>query len=401
MRGCLSIAAAVVLLGAAAARALCPCANPAHCDPIVPRRAKEVFAYCVTCTDWRQYRWSALTTLAVSDHYFTPWDDELVCYAHSVGVRVVLWTPQVMGGAGQNQVGDITNATKRAEWVNFTMQRVAQWHLDGVNVDFEDKNTDASNAVSRALTALMWELRVALDRTMAPRGVRGQLSFDPVWSPVHSAERDYDYAALFNVVDYLVVMDYVDHQVWKPGPCVAGSDAKLPDVVTGLRQFLALCNVTGGCAEKLVMGIAQSGFVIPCLPGTAPTATVCPIAPHPWRGANCTYLSGHEVPFMNLMAVVRQRGTYMPSWVRTTDIVVDTAVASARFNFQDNVTGTVWQVWMENPATGAQKWAVAASMGLGGVMLWNLDWLNYTAAAPDADDTAAWYDAIYSYTGPP
>ena len=160
-----AVLVALLISPAAAATTVCPCANASHCAPIVGRREREVFAYCVGCAQWRHYDWDRITTLAVSDHYFSPWDNELMCYAHSRGVRVVLWTPRVMGGAGQNQVGKITNATARREWVAFTMRRVTQWHLDGVNVDFEDKNTNASNAVSTSLTALLGELRTALDAT--------------------------------------------------------------------------------------------------------------------------------------------------------------------------------------------------------------------------------------------
>ena len=224
---------------------------------------------------------------------------------------------------------------------------------------------------------------------------------------MHSADRDYNYAAIAAIVDYTVVMDYVDHQVWHPRPdglCVAGSDAKLPDVVEGVQQFIALCGATDAgvprCnASNFMMGIAQSGFVMPCLPGTKPTAALCPIAPHPWRGANCTYLSGHEVPFVDLMAVIRGRGDqYGPGLIRTTNVRVDATVASATFNYVDNSTGAVWQAWMETPETGAQKFGVARDMRLGGIMMRNLDWLNYTASPPDADDTRQWYRATDAFT---
>ena len=58
------------------------------------------------------------------------------------------------------------------------------------------------------------------------------------------------------------------------------------------------------------------------------------------------------------------------------------------------------QVWFDNPASLAPKYAVAAELGLGGVGFWNLDLLDYQVGDERAKrQTADMWEAVKVYTG--
>ena len=45
----------------------------------------QVFVFMVSNTNWKFYDWNKITTIAS----FTTFDPDLLCYAHSKGVRIV------------------------------------------------------------------------------------------------------------------------------------------------------------------------------------------------------------------------------------------------------------------------------------------------------------------------
>ena len=70
---------------AIAATATCPCTNPAWCAPVRTGPRPEVFGFSVTSgTGWKGYHFDIITTIAWNE------DPQLMCLAHSKGVRVVL-----------------------------------------------------------------------------------------------------------------------------------------------------------------------------------------------------------------------------------------------------------------------------------------------------------------------
>ena len=143
-----------------------PCIAKPLASPLPER---EVFVYWsarlpVVPSSWQSLDWGRLTTVAV----FHPWPPpaDMVCHAHSVGVRVVnadstQWMHTLVR----------SNADYRAAWVrNHTAQMVASG-TDGVNVDLEayrgglpGSATPTPNAAAPLFTSLLAELRVSLRR---------------------------------------------------------------------------------------------------------------------------------------------------------------------------------------------------------------------------------------------
>ena len=82
----LALLSLLCLEGYAAAAPSCPCADPSLCNPISGTPDKEILAFVTSQDNWPHYNWSLLTTVAL----FTDFNDSLLCYAHSKGVRVVL-----------------------------------------------------------------------------------------------------------------------------------------------------------------------------------------------------------------------------------------------------------------------------------------------------------------------
>ena len=92
-------------------------------------------------------------------------DPQLVCHAHSLGVRVVRSAPF--------DVTQITNATARVAWVASSLASVKVSGIDGLNLDIEGYKGQPA-----PLTALVTELYIAMKAWNA----HSQLSFDLSWS---------------------------------------------------------------------------------------------------------------------------------------------------------------------------------------------------------------------------
>jgi hypothetical protein len=111
-------------------RGPCPCPNPAHCRPIQGHRysdRREIFVFNAVPDNWRAYDWDRITTVAT----YGGLSNELLCHAHSVGVRVVwmtAWTWQWM------PMVNLANATARSAWVDSAVQTAVAMHVDGINV---------------------------------------------------------------------------------------------------------------------------------------------------------------------------------------------------------------------------------------------------------------------------
>lgn len=57
----------------------CPCSNTDLCKTITTPPRQEFYLWTDMPKLWKHYDWSRITTIAV----FRDWDDELLCYAHS------------------------------------------------------------------------------------------------------------------------------------------------------------------------------------------------------------------------------------------------------------------------------------------------------------------------------
>ena len=189
----------------------CPCANATLCQPITRAGGEDIYAFHITGDDWRRYDWSQITTVAVfgssGDTAGTDTvDPELLCHAHASGARVTL-------GVGGLPLAQWHNATAVDRWVAAAVGNVQAAFADGLNIDIEEACTkrsdaDALSAVARkaahAMHAVNPSSHVSFD---VPSG---GLGISPTYQP-HGCgkmdEREYDFKALAEAVDFFVVMD--------------------------------------------------------------------------------------------------------------------------------------------------------------------------------------------------
>ncbi|KAA0158731.1 hypothetical protein FNF27_04516 [Cafeteria roenbergensis] len=306
-------------------------------------------------TNWEQYPWDSLTTVAVAG-----WDgvtSEMVCHAHASNTRVVILTSM-----SKQQV---PNRTARAEWIAETMDQVAQAGLDGVNVDFEDYVLPDDTATRNGLVDLTKELRTAIDEQGRARGGTMQLSWDFAWSPDGQGggcgvdERCYPYQQLAAIVDIGFVMAYdMRSQVFAPGPCTAWANSPKPLVEAGLRNWTNIAS-----PNKLVLGLPLYGYKYPCLNGTLPTSKDCRIPTTHWRNATCSDAVGREHDMSEVEPWIKGSSTGW-QW--------DSESETPWFNVVDS-DGSVNQVWFDNPASLALKANLAGLMGLRGTGAWEMD----------------------------
>ena len=119
-------------------------------------------------SDWRQLDWSILTTVALVG----PYEPELMCYAHSKGVRLVFgWDPGAFcpGPNGNNWMTKAMNATPEQiracipspnDWLNETLADL--WvtesvrYLRSIHVDGAKTFTSWLEICARSLRPFSW-----------------------------------------------------------------------------------------------------------------------------------------------------------------------------------------------------------------------------------------------------
>jgi di-N-acetylchitobiase len=211
--------------------------------------------------------------------------DDLMCFAHSMGARVFLNAPLP-------PVGDWGNETKVQEWIEGHVQQALRTHADGTNFDFEDVLPALSPQVSQ-LTNLVARTKQEFNRRIP----FFQVSVDVAWSPAGIDGRWYDYKGLADASDFLFVMSYdLQSQMW--ARCIAQANAPLGQVRHGLEEYLAL----GIPADKMILGVPWYGYRYAC-EGTnlSPHEELCAIKDVvPFRDCSCSDASGAQIPLSDI-----------------------------------------------------------------------------------------------------
>ena len=337
----------------------------------------------------------------------------------------------------------LTNATALHALAEALVATVVAWHFDGVNVDFEWPIAAGDTAAQNGLIAFLNNVRHHLDKAAAAHSasLRYVLSYAVAWNPAGVDGRWYDYAAVVNACDYVVVMDYdTRSQVFGERVCTAGPNAPASTLWEGIALYVAVLAARWGwsdaeAASRLVLGVPWYGYVYPCTPvypSDAPAAFVpaCPIASVPFRGCNCSDAAGTQHNFSTIRAWlhgaapppegyrvaagptedVNASGNGLYTWVGLARHYDDAALGASTnttavhqvHTAATNVAQppTAWRhasVYYDSPAVLAAKYAAAARLRLRGVSMWNLDGLDYGDAPAARADTAAMYGALRAY----
>ena len=167
-------------------------------------------------------------------------EPELMCAAHSHGVRVILSSPSVI-------LTD--NVTARAHFVDSVVSNVQEHFADGVTFDYESP-LPAGDVRSSYYAALISETRAALHKAHPSY----QVSTCVAWSPDSIDGRNYPMQALADASDLLYVMDY-DTRSQVFDACLASANAPYFGMIKGLQRYFEI----GISPSKLVLGVPWYG----------------------------------------------------------------------------------------------------------------------------------------------
>ncbi|KAL4159751.1 hypothetical protein PRNP1_000324 [Phytophthora ramorum] len=350
----------------------CPCSSnelenaASLCLPVDfagKRPQKEIFAFSVATDErWKHYDWDQLTTVAWNE------DKELLCHAHSKGVKVVV-------KHNFDDVDQLCNVTARQEWIKETYSKIVENYADGVNIDTEKP---MYGRTSQCLGALVRELRQELEQHALTKNA--QITFDVPWAPRGVDGRYYPWRELADATDFLFVMSYdMRSQVYDT--CVAGANAPLALVRQGLEEFLL---GVGVAPDKLVLGVPWYGYQYPCLEGEQPidgAASWCQIRPVAFFGAPCSDAAGGQIDYGDIRRLVKSHGL-IEQW----DPLTETPFVW--YSSPNKGSSRRVQLWFDNPRSLKGKYRLARELGLRGVGMWNADTLDY--AANNSDTRLMW-----------
>ncbi|XP_028393894.1 di-N-acetylchitobiase-like isoform X2 [Dendronephthya gigantea] len=325
----------------------CPCSDEKLCQRITKEVDKEVLVWSTSDKVWQHYNWSVVTTVAV----FGDWNDELMCFAHSKGVKVVL--------VGFFNVNDLSNTSKCEEWVDGLITKAIAVHADGVNLDLEGPISKGSKEVN-----LLNELTADVYKTFKDKLPGSQVTFDVAWSPDCIDGRCYDVATLSKSVDFLAIMSYDEmSQIFGP-ECTAYANSPFNKTKSGVSKYMDL----GIPANKLVLGLPWYGYDYQCIAVTG--VDTCHIKKVPYQGANCSDAAGKQVAYSTINDLLLTRTESGRKW--------DAGSQSPYFDYYD-MSNQRHQMWYDDPQSLGIKLAYAVDIGLKGAAVWNSDLLDYSA----------------------
>lgn len=309
-----------------------------------------------------------MTTLAWGDS-----DPELVCKAHSHGVRMIRGAP-----------GDIPlNGTKteRQAWIQALVEDIQKRHLDGVTFDFESPLTFDDVRVKNYVN-IVKETTAALHSAVPG----SQTSVCVAWSPDDIDGRAYDVVGLADASDLLYVMSY-DTRSQIFDRCIASANSPASRARYGLQRYVDL----GISPSKLILGTPWYGYNYPCQESleTIEASTYCTIDLVPFRGVNCSDAAGSEYP-MSTVEDIRANDPTASKLMR------DESTETPFFHYVENKTGVVHQIWYDDAVSSKTKYDVALTMGVRGVGPFTFSDLDYSNERAGSQAEAMW-GALASY----
>ncbi|RMF58925.1 MAG: T9SS C-terminal target domain-containing protein [Calditrichaeota bacterium] len=245
--------------------------------PLIPRKtqiSREVFGYLPywVYSSYPTLNYDLLSTIAyfgaeinefgdiVNDHDWPA--PGLINQAHSEGVKVVLTT--ILFSSSQI-AGLLSNPDRRANLINNLLTSVQNANADGVTIDFEG----VPDNQRQNLTTFMTDLTNTFHANIPG-------SFVTIFTPAVDWVDAFDYAALAQVTDGLIMQGYDYH--WRTGP-TAGPVAPLTsgsvwgtyNVTWTVQDYLTQ---TGHNNQKLILSVPFYGIEWPTANDTLSSPTL-------------------------------------------------------------------------------------------------------------------------------
>ena len=327
---------------------LCLLATVAYVSAIPSTDDDVMFGFGVKNDSWVHYPLGkangGLTHMGV---YNTP-SPALLAKAEELNVTLVT-VP------GEPPYADWPDAAKRAAWINGTVATMVSGGWKGVTCDIEGNGY--SKAEKQGMVSLVGELQTAVTAAVGPAGsvstcVGGRPGYEL---------RNYDYAGLAAVSDFLFIMSY-DMEFWDDYTCLlpqgmcSQAPCPLPDAQKGIAEYLG--KQWGVPARKLVLGV-------------------------PWYGVRYKRIVG--VPFnegeVDYGIILDMDGT------KSFDAKSSTNVIKCPGICKGVKSGT--EVWYDDAKSLKPKYAIARDNGLRGVGMWTGTALDYSGKH-QAETDAMW-----------
>lgn len=164
-----------------------------------------------------------------------------VSFAHAHGLQVLAL---VVNAGGNDAI--LQDPATRQIAVDRLVSAIRQYHLDGVNIDFEGIDGYDAPGLTRFVAMTAARLRPLGLRTTVAVGARAETEI-----PLGDASAAYDYRALGQVTDQVVLMTYDEHDDGSPPGPIAG--------ILWVRRILtyALRMIP---PTKILLGVADYGY---------------------------------------------------------------------------------------------------------------------------------------------
>nr|XP_054756936.1 di-N-acetylchitobiase-like [Lytechinus pictus] len=327
----------------------CHCSDATLCDPIKTTPKKEIHVFSVDGPNWKDYFWDNITTVAVQEGF----DPELLCHAHSKGVRVTVW--------GYFSVQTLFNESARNRWVEDTVNYAVNNFIDGYNIDFE---FPLLTSQAPTLTAMIKQTKDAFKKALPYSVVTLDSSYS---SNCTLFGRCYDYLAISKIVDYIVIMAYDELDLIG---LKGMANAPLNRTRQGIDDFLK----AGVSPSKLVVAVPWYGYDFTC--AVLNEDDICYYKLGGWR----------ELQYRNIMKLLANNSTTGRKWSKEYE--------SPYFDYKDMGSGETHQLWYDDPTSLALRYQLAAEKQLYGVSVYHADNLDYSTNKTAVNETNAMWDAF-------
>jgi Di-N-acetylchitobiase len=341
----------------------CPCSDKTLCDPITNVPTKEIFGFGANNYDEGSgFDFDIITTIAWASGI------DLICEAHAAGVRIIAGVSPPL----------TDNQTAIDEFIAETIQSIQENYLDGVTFDYESAVTDSNDPINT------YYLNVVSQTTAALKQVHSgyQTSVCAAWDPHGIDGRWYDYVGLAEASDFLYVMCY-DTRSQIFDRCTASANAPWPTCRHGVEDFLEM----GISPQKLVLGLPWYGYRYECINPSSPLDDTCNIAMVPFRDVNCSDAAGSEIAYGSIRDIVN-------GGLNSTPVKHDSYLHAPYFNYVDETSGKLYQVWYDDPSSLAPIYEWARDQGLRGTGPYRFDQLDPVG---NPTETQNMWDAIATF----
>ncbi|KAI6659291.1 Di-N-acetylchitobiase-like [Oopsacas minuta] len=319
----------------------CPCEDASLCEPIPPAKGKTRLAYSKEPGNWKYYDFTKITEMVL---FFdiTEIDPEIVCVAHKYNVQLHL------RGCFGNET--FRNSTKQEKWIQENLKLLTDYHLDGINVDYERPRIAQWEP---QLVDFMVELSIRVRSMNSNYQLTYCLPTDPL---LH-----YEMVTIPTVMDYLMIMDY-DH-VWDihPNHCFATANQQPMKTIFGLTKYMSL----GIPPSKLVVGMPWYGYLYNC--DNITSSGLCSLH-------NCPYINTRQsiIPKIYENYVVNGNYEFIQGWDNETVSPFLTIIP------KDNIDSFPRQFWYDNSVSLTRKAEIYKPFQIRGVGVFHVDCLDYT-----------------------